>query len=253
MVDETNLTPPSNLARLADSASDIARMSEHSLLPENVLSERHLIYAGSEQYNIVNQYRNIRTRLLERCRGGNAITLVSAVGESSAATTTTVNLAISFALDSTKTALLVDCALHGPSLADLLGVPAGRGLTDYLVSPEIGVERILYQTGVPRLRLIPAGQFIESGAEFFTSSLMSGFLAAIKQRYPDRHIILHSPPILRSADARILSALCDMTVLTIDYASSTPAKVLEAANIVGREKLAGVILQQVPTLSTRQR
>jgi protein-tyrosine kinase len=230
----------------ASSSTQIALMREDTTRPVVFLDDRRLIHARMTDRRILNQFRNVRTQLLQRSAGGNAVTLVTAIGDGADAAVTALNLAISFALDSTKTALVIDCNIHDPVLDRVLDVEVGLGLTDYLMDDSVDMEAILYQTGIARLRLIPAGSHLESGAEFFTSARMKLFLQAVKLRYPDRFIVLHAPPLDASADSRILAEICDMTVLVAGYGEVSESRMMEAANVVGRERLAGIVLSQVP-------
>jgi protein-tyrosine kinase len=235
-------------ATSSHSTTQIALMREGTTRSVSFLEDRHLIHPRMADKRLLNQCRNVRTRLLQRSAGGNAITLVTAVGDNASAATMAINLAISFALDSTKTALLIDCNIHDPVLDQILDVEVGLGLSDCLMDDSVGMEEILYQTGIARLRLIPAGSHLESGAEFFTSTRMKLFLHAVKLRYPDRFIVLHAPPVDISADSRILADLCDMTVLVAGYGAVSESRLMDAANIVGRERLAGVVLSDVPVI-----
>lgn len=247
-VDPTAMAPTRPPGSLAARASQIAQMREDTIRSADFLDERHLIHARMDDRKVLNQFRNVRTRLLQGCGSDNAIVLVSAVGDDAGSTGMALNLAISFALDSTKTALVIDCNIQDPQLDRILDVEAGLGLTDYLLDESVGMEAILYQTGIARLRLIPAGTHFESAAEFFTSANMQVFLQALKLRYPDRFIVLHAPGIDVSADSRILASLCDMTVLVTGYGRVSEARLVEAANIVGKERLAGIVVNQVPSV-----
>lgn len=235
-------------ASLASRASRIAQMREDTTRSYEFLEQRHLIHARMSDRRALNQFRNVRTRLLQSCGSDNAIVLVSAVGEGAGSANMALNLAICFALDSTKTALVIDCNIHDPQLDSILDVESGMGLTDYLLDDSLGMESILYQTGIARLRLIPTGTHFESAEEFFTSANMQIFLQALKLRYPDRFIVLHAPAIEVSADSRILASLCDMTVLVTGYGRASETKLVEAANIVGKERLAGIVVNQVPSV-----
>lgn len=234
------------LARLAESSRQIAQMREDWRHDHEFLDRQHLIYPGMEDKSALDEYRNLRTRLLQRSAGENAVTMVSGIGVGSGATLAAANLAIAFALDSAKTALLVDCHIKEPRLGQLMNIETGPGLTDYLMDESMGVEAILYQTGIPRLRFIPVGSHFESGQEFFTSFRMKAFVRALKARYPDRFLIFSVPPLDDSADSRILADLCDLAMLVVPYGRVTESRLLEAANVVGKEKLAGVVLNRVP-------
>ena len=64
----------------------------------------------------------------------------------------------------------------------------------------------------------------------------------IKNRYPDRYIILDGPSLEDSADARILAELCDLATIVVPYGLSTTTEVIDAANAIGKTKLAGVVM-----------
>lgn len=239
-------TPNTDLMKLAESTRRIGQMREDWHYPPEELDKRGLIHPKMRDKLVLDEFRNLRTYLLNRNHRENATTLVSSVGNKSSAAMVALNLAIAYSLDSAKTALLVDCNLEGPRLDGVLGITTDLGLTDCLVRQDVKVNKILYQTGIPRLRLVPVGRQTESSSEFFTSLRMHAFLEMVRKRYPDRFVILSAPPLDSAADSRILTELCHQTLIVADYASVDENRLLEAANVVGREKLAGVVLNRVP-------
>lgn len=245
---EKSIRPASNtdLMQLAESTRRIGQMREDWHHPPEELDKRGLIHPKMRDKLVLDQFRNLRTYLLNRNHSENATTLVSSVGQNSDAGMVALNLAIAYSLDTAKTALLVDCNLNGPHLDEVLGITTKLGLTDCLVRQDVKVGKILYQTGIPRMRLVPVGQQTESSSEFFTSLRMHAFLEMVKKRYPDRFVILSAPPLDSAADSRILTELCHQTLIVSDYGRVDENRLLEAANIVGREKLAGVVLNRVP-------
>ena len=104
----------------------------------------------------------------------------------------------------------------------------------------------MYTTGIKRLRLIPAGNPLESASEYFTSHRLQGLISDLLTRYSDRYIFVNTAPITESADARIIVGLCDFVILVVPYASITKAKLKEAADAIGKEKLLGVVFNDVP-------
>ena len=153
-----------------------------------------------------------------------------------------LNLAAAFAFDQAKTALIIDCNLREPSLHTMLDIMPETGLTDFLEDPDYDIARILYPTGIPRLRLIPAGSKRETPAEFFTSFRMKQFLQAIRRRYPDRFIVLDTAPISDSPDARILTDLCDYGMLVVPHGKLTPGKIENAALAFNPDKFVGAVI-----------
>ncbi len=223
-------------------SKQIVRMKEPRILSPEDLEERRIIYPESKDRVAVNRFRELRTRLLQLSGGNNFSLVVSSAVEGGGASFIALNLAAAFAFDHTKTALIIDCNLREPSLHSMLDLTPDMGLTDFLEDADMDIATIIYPTGIKRLRLIPAGSRRESAAEFFTSFRMRQFLHAIRRRYPDRFVIIDAPSITDSPDARILSDLCDYTLLVLPHARVTEGQALRAASAVNPEKLAGVVI-----------
>lgn len=222
----------------------IARMTEERSLTSAQSEERSIIHRTDVARPEVDAFRELRTRLLAAA-DGNFVTLVAPVTAGSGASFVARNLAAAFAFDESKSALLIDCDLRHPSQHQTMriDVPHG-GLIDYLEDPGADISDVLCETGVPRLRLLPAGRPRESGAEYFSSFRMRMLLDSLRGRYPDRYVFLDSPPVRGGPDARILSDLADVVVLVAGHGRATPSDILKAASCFDPNKFAGVIYNQ---------
>lgn len=226
-------------------ARPIARYSESFELTPRKLEERRLIHRSDPIRQHADAFREIRTRLLELGGARNFITMVAPIGHGCGGSFVARNLAAAFALDESKTALLIDCDLHHPSQHVALDVkPENGGLVDYLDRPDADLEDVLYPVGVPRLRLLPAGGQREAGGEYFSSFRMRAMLDSLRSRYTDRYIILDGPAAVSSPDARILAELADFVVLVAGYGRVLPQAVEKAVARFDPEKLAGVVFNQ---------
>jgi Mrp family chromosome partitioning ATPase len=103
---------------------------------------------------------------------------------------------------------------------------------------------IIYESGVPRLRLIPSGAPDELGGEYFSSFRMHLLLDTLRNRYPARYLLLDGPPVSAGPDARILSELADIVVLVAGYGRDSPAAIAQAAANFDPNKFAGVVFNQ---------
>ena len=232
---------------LRANARSIARIVEPHTLTTQKLEDRRLIHRESSVRKQADAFREIRTRLLELGGGQNFITLVTSISPHSGSSFVARNLAAAFAFDETKTALLLDCDLSHPNQHVALGVDTTHGgLIDYLEHPATGVENILYHTGIPRLRLIPAGKQREAGGEYFTSFRMRAMLDSLRTRYTDRYIFLDAPTVKGSPDARILADLADFVVLVVGYGRDSSRAVQKAVANFDPHKLAGVVFNELP-------
>lgn len=228
------------------SSQSIARMHEHggALAPVQ-LEQRRMIHREESVRPQADAFREIRTRLLAMAGQQNFVTLVVAVSPRSGGSFVARNLAAAFAFDDAKTSLLIDCNVRYPSQHKAMGIEATRGgLTDLMDHPAIGVETILYHTGVPHLRLIPAGSARESGSEYFTSFRMRTVIDSLRSRYADRYLFLDGPAIKGAPDARILADLADFVVVVAGYGKDTPGAITQALTHFEPSKLAGVVFNQ---------
>lgn len=207
------------------------------------LEKRKIIYPGMKDSETLNAYRTLRVSLLEKIEKFNSSLLVSSVSHKGGASYTAINLGTSFTLDQQRNALLIDCNFERPSLAKSLDVKPEIGLNDYLSGREHTIQNMIYPTIVPRLRLIPwVVRENEEPIEFFTGHRMKLFLDEVKARYDDRIILIDAPPILESADTRILSELCDHVVLVLPYQRSSPKKIDDTIRAFGADKIAGMVM-----------
>lgn len=221
--------------------TQIRRMGEIALLSEDELIQNKIVYPGTKDRQLLNAFRELRTKLLQKNNNKNFICLVSSLSSGGGASYVALNLAAVFALDKTKTSLLVDCNLYGPGIESVLDIGDVDGVTDFIDNPDVEVKDIVYATGIPRLRVIPVGSNREAGAEHYASERMAEFFSSIKSRYSDRFILVDAPPILSSAETRILADLCDMAVLVIPYGKVSQAQIDAGVSIIDKDKLAGIV------------
>jgi protein-tyrosine kinase len=231
----------------ADTSRSLALMDEPTALTPRELEERRVIHRNDSVREQADAFRELRTRLLALGGERNFVTLVAPVSHGCGGSFVARNLAAAFAFDDTKSSLLIDCdALH-PTQHTALRVDASQGgLMDYLDDSVTDLAHILYRTGVPRLRLIPSGRQRETTGEALSSFRMRTMMDSLRSRYSDRYLVLDSPSVLGSPEARILSELADLIVLVTGYGKVTPEKLEKAIGSFPADKVAGVVFNEIP-------
>jgi Mrp family chromosome partitioning ATPase len=228
------------------SEEQIAKMSEVHTFSESELDYLKILRQGMKDEKILKIFRELRTRLLAKSQGKNFVGLVASVVPNGGASYVSRNLSASVALDKTKTSVLVDCNFYNPSTEELIGADANLGLTDYLSVKDMGIEFIVYASGIPRVRVIPAGSNIEAATERVSSAKMHMFVQELKARYPDRYIFMDGPSVSEyPADVRLLSSLCDFVILVVPFGKATDAQINSAIETVGKDRVAGVVFNYV--------
>jgi capsular exopolysaccharide synthesis family protein len=228
--------------QLTSSKRGIAHMEQTKKYSQKELEERGLIHSNMKDRNLLNQYRNLRTRLLANCKKENFVTLVTSAVSDNDTAIVSANLAATFALDESKTSMLIEANIADPRLNNMFDMSNNTGLIDYLEKDSSDSDIVLQKTGIPRLRFVPSGVPRENATEYFSSEKMKIFIQELVTRYPDRFPIINTPSISSSADARILLELCDQVILVVPYGECTEEDILKASITIGSEKLAGLVL-----------
>lgn len=224
------------------SRTGISRMEEMTPFSSIKLIEKRLIYANMLDKQLLDRYRNIRTKLLSQTKNENFVTLVTSVIPCENSGLIAANLAATFSLDEAKTSMLVEADIGNPTLNQLFEMKEENGLIEYLESDSLDSNHVLHKTGVPRLSFVPSGIKRENSAEYFTSTKMAEFVKELVGRYPDRYPIINAPCVINSADTRILIELCEKVVLVVPYGRCSDEEIMQAALAIGEKKLAGVVL-----------
>jgi len=230
----------------AGNSRSIVRAVEPQALTTRALEERRLIHRNDSARIQADAFRDLRTRLLSLGGDTNFVTLVAPVVPGCGGSFVARNLAAAFAFDETKVATLVDCdALH-PAQHTALGLDAAAGgLMDYIEGSVGELQQVHYRTGLPRLYLLPSGSVREITGESFSSMRMRTLVDSLRSSHSNRYLVLDSPPVLRSPDARILSDLADLVVLVAGYGRVTTDQIEKAAANFDPDKLAGVVFNDI--------
>ncbi len=156
------------------------------------------------------------------------------------------NLGVSFAHSVGQKVLMVDCDLRRPSLQGLFGLQHPKGLTEYLQGKD-QIPDLIVPTGLNKLSIIPSGSCPDNPAELLSSDRMSGMTEELIYRYDDRLILLDTPPFHSAAETLVLSQLVDKIVLVVRWGKSGREDVKKVADLVGREKIIGVVFNAFET------
>jgi Mrp family chromosome partitioning ATPase len=225
----------------ANSSSGIGQMGEVERFSIEELDRLKVISGSMQNSKILNIFRELRTQLIKINKKKNFVCMITSISQGGGSSYVAINLASVFALDKAKTSMLIDANLYSSSLDQLIIGGASAGITDYLSDNDLNIKDVVYATGIPRLRVVPIGGNSEGAAEYFSSEKMLHFIDEIRTRYTDRYIFIDSPPITESSEARILAEIADAVVLVVPHAGSTYEQVESAIEIIGHDKLAGLV------------
>ncbi|MFK7893669.1 MAG: CpsD/CapB family tyrosine-protein kinase [Granulosicoccus sp.] len=229
--------------------AELARMDEPMLFNEEQLDLLGIIHPRSKNRAIIDAMRQLRTKLYQLKPDRNFSVLVTPAVPEAGGTFVSMNLAATIAFDQARTSMLVETNMDSPVLHRLLkvlGREDAKGLLEYLESPYVEVEQIVNPSGVPRMRVIPVGAHSGLSAEHFSSARYRQLMMEITHRYDNRYIVVDGPALSNSADAAILSDLCDYTVIVVPYGGVTPSTLNSMIDEIDERKLAGIVINNQP-------
>ena len=227
------------------SHGNIALMMETRLKEKDELEKARIIYPDMSNGRLADQFREIRTHIYHAIRKSNSPIMVTSVSGKSGNTFVTKNIASAIAFDDAKTSLIVDCNIGDPGFDDLLTLSEPFGLTD-IIERDIPLEEVIKPVGINRMRLISAGAKKESVTDYLTSSRLRSLFSELQIRYPDRIILVDSPAINDSADAKILSGIFEHVILVVPYRKVTATQIAKAIKSIGKERIIGVVINREP-------
>ena len=135
--------------------------------------------------------------------------------------------------------------MTSPGFSELLEDSDQQGVTDYIENG-VPLEDIIKPIGIKRMRLISSGAKKESVTDYLTSARIKVLFTELQERYSDRIILVDSPSINDSADAKILVNLFSHVVLVLPYRKVTEAQISSAIKAIGKERIIGIVINREP-------
>ncbi len=193
---------------------------------------------------ITEAYKTVRTAVYFGVPGGEAKTLlITSPVPGDGKTTLVSNLAIAMAQAGQRT-LIVDADFRKPRQHTIFGLSQEPGLSNVLAG-QIPSQEGIRPTGVEHLDILCCGPVPVNPSELLNSRTFLQLIQKLSGEY-DR-VLFDSPPVMPVADARILGAICDITLLVLRAEKSTrkaSEQALEGLRSVG-SKVLGVIVNDV--------
>ncbi len=204
----------------------------HQNVDRAVLHEAGLIVPEDPVTGLLEEFRIVKRELLADARASSDDAarriLVCSPHSGEGKTYCAINLAIALAAERDVEVVLVDADVMNPSVADRLGLEAGKGLMDALVDDNLHPERLAIGTDIDRLFVLPAGSSSARDAEYLASARTGKVLDRLTCAAPNRFIIFDTPPALAASPAAELAAHVGQAVLVV-RADETSRAALEDA------------------------
>ncbi|MCP4285470.1 MAG: P-loop NTPase [Gammaproteobacteria bacterium] len=203
--------------------------------------ESNRVIAGIKDHPQSDLFRVLRTKILHRMRVDKINSLaITSPTKGAGKSMVSANLAVSLAMEANQTVMLVDLDLRKPSIGKYFGVDAQQGVTDYLLE---GVELpgLLFQPGIDRLVILPAGNPVPQSSELLSTPRMSHLVEDITNRYATRIVLFDLPPLLHLDDALIFLPQVKSSLLVLEEDVNTPAEIEQSLMLLEKSNMLGTV------------
>jgi len=220
-------------------------------LDVNALRAGGYLPETTKDRQFADQYRRIKRPLIEKALSGDdaggepRIIMVASAVPGDGKTFTSINLAVSMALERDISILLVDSDVAKHHITDIFELRQRKGLLDALTDESLDPESLVVPTSSRGFSILPAGTRVDGTAELVSSNRMRQIVTTLCARNPRRILLLDSPPLLITNEGRSLVKIAGQVVLVV-RAGETPRHAVKAAvDMIDEKQAGGVILNQV--------
>ncbi|MCW5573978.1 MAG: AAA family ATPase [Steroidobacteraceae bacterium] len=247
--------PPTAASRDAPSRRLVGNPEKMIHIDFEALRRSGLLPPDHQQRELAHQYRTLKRPILKYAfddgaadgAGGVAsprTLMVTSALPGEGKTFTSINLALSLALEKDHNVILIDGDAPKPHVSQTFGVGQEPGLLDLLVQRELAVESAVLPTDIRGLFVLPIGRRSETATELLASARMREVIGELEALDSQAIVLLDSPPILLTSEAQVLASLFGQVVLVVRAGVTAQQAVSDALTIIGEGPRVGLVLNQ---------
>lgn len=219
-----------------------------------------MVTPSGERTQIAEEFRLIKRPLLlnafedgaDAIRNGNVI-MVASSRSGEGKTFTAINLAMSIASERDLTVLLIDADVAKPDINNVLNFAADRGLVDLIADEQLDVADVMLRTSIDNLSILPAGRGHHLATELLASDRMGKLVSELSSRYPERIIVMDSPPALQSSVAGVLALNVGQILFVVEAEKTAQTAVDSAIGLVSACKNINLLLNKSRPIGSGER
>lgn len=235
-----------------ETVDELKRLTQVPVLGEvcNDKTGEEIVVRPGVVTSIAELFRLIRANLQFVLRGDKSrVVMLTSTRSGEGKTFVALNLASSLSLLD-KRVVLIGADIRKPRLAQRLGIPDRRGLTDYLSLDTVTASDIIVkQPSGLRFDVILSGPVPPNPAELLLSDRFDQLVEKLKAEYD--YVLIDSAPVGMVSDSFALDRLCDAVIYVCRANYTTTADVDFLNENVGGKRLNNVSLVVNGTKASR--
>ena len=221
-------------------------------LDAGALRARGYLPEEGQDRQFAEQYRRIKRPLIDKALSGTTaageprVIMITSALPGDGKTFTSINLAMSMALERDISVLMMDCDVSKRHVSEIVGIREKAGLLDALVDESVDIESLVMPTNLHGLSILPAGRRADGTAELLSSNRMRQIISSLCARVPRRILLLDSPPLLITNEGQALAKIAGQIVLVVRAGHTPRQAVQDAIGLFDAQRAGGLILNEVP-------
>ncbi|MEZ5935498.1 MAG: CpsD/CapB family tyrosine-protein kinase [Alphaproteobacteria bacterium] len=150
------------------------------------------------------------------------IVLITSGNPGEGKTFSSINFALSLAIEEQLNVLLIDSDLANPSVPRVIGFPYRKhGLFECLIDPKASLDEVIMRMAQIPLSIMPAGEATKSPSSLLGGKPMKDILRRVMALKRYDIIVMDGPPLLATTEAAVLAPHADEVVLVIGAGEAT--------------------------------
>ena len=201
---------------------------------------------SNEQDPVLNAYRVLRTRVLQKLDENNWRTIaIVSPGSGAGKTVTAINLAIAIGSKLGTRSTLVDLDFYRPRVASYLGLEEPPSVLDYFEGMKTFHE-VTLKPDLPDTLVVANERVSRRGAEYLTSDKADAMIDHAVNAYGSRAVIFDMSPVLGCDDTIAFLPKVDCFLLVASSGETRVNELKETRRILGEDKMIGAVLNKAP-------
>ena len=189
---------------------------------------------GSEKFRLL----TVRLRHLRQRRELKKILVTSALPEEGKSVVS-LNLAATLSRFKETRVLLVEGDMRKPTVRTELGLPAIKGLSEWLRG-DLPLQEVIHRVTPPGFWLLPAGEPLSNPLELMQSGRLAVLLDQVAESFD--WIIIDSTPVLPVADTSVWARLSHGILMVVREGKTEKRQLRRALEATDKSALVGVVL-----------
>jgi len=206
--------------------------------------ERNRIVAFNKSDPMSMVFDLLRTHVLQKMEenGWRTLAITSPTPEAGK-TVIAINLAMSIAQQTNKTAMLVDFDLRRPKIGAYLGISMEKSLNN-LLDGTAELPDVLVNPDMPRLVVLPTNTPVRRSSETLSSKKIADLIKDLRERYESRIVIFDLPPVLVTDDAIALIPKIDCVLIVVANGMSSKREIEDCMRLIPAANLIGTVFNK---------